>query len=86
MPVDPTHTDPFNKRLRNLLKEKLFGHYDPVFPLLEIGHVRGEFTVLGFGWDINGIANAILKAIKDAFEKTCLPSLTPHAFRKTPVK
>ena len=72
--------------VRYLQKEKLFGPDDPVFPPLEIGHKDGEFAVLGFKRDIYSNANAIRKAIKDAFLAAGLPTFTPHAFRKTLVK
>ena len=86
LPVDPVYTDYFTKWVLYLQKEKLFGPDDPVFPPLEIGHKDGEFAVLGFKRDIYSNANAIRKAIKQAFQSASLPTFTPHAFRKTLVK
>jgi integrase len=86
LPVDPTYTDYFIDWVRYLQKEKLFGPDDPVFPPLRIGHMDGEFAVLGFKRDIYSNANAIRKAIKEAFQTAGLPTFTPHAFRKTLVK
>lgn len=86
LPVDPAYTDYFIEWVRYLQKDKLFGPDDPVFPPLEIGHKDGEFAVLGFKRDIYSNANAIRKAIKDAFLTAGLPTFTPHAFRKTLVK
>lgn len=86
LPVDPVYTDYFTKWVLYLQKEKLFGPDDPVFPPLEIGHKDGEFAVRGFKRDIYSNANAIRKAIKQAFQSAGLPTFTPHAFRKTLVK
>ena len=86
LPVDPIYEEFFLEWVRYLQKEKLFGPDDPLFPPLEIGHKDGEFAVLGFKRQIYSNANAIRKAIKDAFLVAGLPTFTPHAFRKTLVK
>ncbi|WP_375230382.1 site-specific integrase [Roseobacter sp. S98] len=86
LPVDPAYTDYFIEWVRYLQKEKLFGPAAPVSPPLEMGHRHGEFADLGFKRDIYGNANAIRKAIKDAFLAAGLPTFTPHSFRKTLVK
>lgn len=86
LPVDPVYTDYFSEWVRYLQKEKLFGPDDPVFPPIKTGNKGGEFAVLGFKRDTYSNANAIRKAIKDAFLSAGLPTFTPHAFRKTLVK
>lgn len=85
-PVDPVYEEFFTEWVRYLQKAKLLGPDDPLFPPLEIGHKDGEFKVLGFKRAIYRNANAIRKAVRQAFESAGLPTFTPHAFRKTLAK
>ncbi|MEO0923293.1 MAG: site-specific integrase [Pseudomonadota bacterium] len=86
LPVDPVYKEFFLAWVGYLQKDKLFGPDDPLFPPLEIGHKDGEFKVLGFQRTTYSNANAIRKAVRQAFETAGLPTFTPHAFRKTLVK
>ncbi|GAA6177854.1 site-specific integrase [Sulfitobacter pacificus] len=86
LPVDEEYMTCFAAWVDYLRKELLFGPDDPLFPPVQVKPIQGEFATSGFNRKIYKNANAIRKAIKDAFTKADLPAFTPHAFRKTLVK
>lgn len=86
LPVDPAYLDCFTSWATFLRHDKLFGPDDPLFPPMKTGHVDGILKVIGFQRNIYKNANAIRKAIKEAFIRADLPPFTPHAFRATLVK
>lgn len=86
LPVDPEYLACFSDWITYLRKDKLFGPDDALFPPPLMGQIDGSFTVIGLQRQTYKNANAIRKAIKDAFTRADLPAFTPHAFRKSLVK
>ncbi|MGJ8604412.1 MAG: site-specific integrase [Marivita sp.] len=86
LPVDADYLICFTEWLNHLKKERLFGPDDPLFPPAQVKAIDGEFQVSGLKREIYKNANALRKAIRDAFTRADLPPFTPHAFRKTLVK
>lgn len=86
MPVDQDYTDCFCEYVEFLVKGKLFGPDDPLFPPIEMGHVDGAFEVIGFKRETYRTANALREVIKAAFTAAGLPPHVPHAFRTTLTK
>ncbi len=86
LPVDQAYLACFAEWVKYLNEEKLFGPNDALFPPPLVEAVKGEFKVTGLKREIYQNANAIRKAVKQAFSLAGLPEFTPHAFRKTLVK
>ncbi len=86
LPVDTEYLECFKSWVAFLRQDKLFGPDDPLFPPVKTGQVDGVLKVVGFERRIYKNANAIRKAIKEAFVRADLPPFTPHAFRATLVK
>ncbi|NRB05754.1 MAG: site-specific integrase [Rhodobacteraceae bacterium] len=86
LPVDDEYLTCFKDWMKHLKQDKLFGPDDPLFPPAEVKPVDGEFKITGLKREIYKNANALRKAIREAFTRADLPPFTPHAFRKTLVK
>ena len=86
LPVDEDYLICFTAWLNHLKKERLFGPDDPLFPPAHVKAIDGAFKVSGLKREIYKNANALRKAIREAFTRADLPPFTPHAFRKTLVK
>ncbi len=86
LPVDPEYLACFENWVVYLRQDKLFGPDDPLFPPTVVSVVDGAFEVTGLAREIYQNANALRKAIREAFIAADLPAFTPHAFRKTLVK
>jgi len=84
--VDPEYLETFANWVTFLKTQRLFGPDDALFPPPDCRPVDGVFTVTGLKRPPYKNANAIRRAIKEAFTRADLPAFTPHAFRKTLVK
>lgn len=67
-----------------LMKERLFGTTDPLFPSTQVGLTdKGVFGALGLSKSFWSNACPIRKVFRQAFEGADLPYFNPHSFRKT---
>ena len=71
----------------HLLREKLWGPDDPLFPATLVALGSGQqFEVAGLDRKHWSDAGPIRKIFKEAFESAGLPYFNPHSFRKTLVQ
>ena len=66
-----------------LVKEKLFGPGDPLFPATAVGLANRKFGVVGLRRSHWATATPIRKIFRTAFERAGLPYSNPHSFRST---
>ncbi|HXW72880.1 MAG TPA: hypothetical protein VEK34_15895 [Methylocella sp.] len=67
-----------------LLKEKLWGHDDPLFPATAVATGADQrFEVVGLARKHWSNATPIRKIFKEAFARAGLPYFNPHSFRNT---
>lgn len=80
-PVDDIYADTFRHWVDYLVREKLFGPQDALFPKPIMGVVDGAFTVTGLSRDIYTGTTQLREVIGDAFANAGLPRFHPHGFR-----
>jgi integrase len=66
-----------------LIKEKMFGPDEPIFPGTKVDLVKNKFTAVGISRLHWSSAAPIRKIFKVAFERAGLPYFNPHSFRST---
>lgn len=67
-----------------LMREKLFGPEDPLFPKTQVEHQPGVgFAAKGLAREHWSTASPIREVFKAAFERAGLPYANPHSFRNT---
>ena len=66
-----------------LIREKLFGPDDPLFPATKVGLVDRRFAPVGLSRSHWISTTPIRKLFKTAFERVKLPYCNPHSFRST---
>ena len=69
--------------VRMLLKEKLFGPEDPLFPATAVGLVNCKFAAVGLKRSHWTTTTPIRQIFKEAFARAGLPYFNPHSFRTT---
>jgi len=68
----------------HLIKDKLFGPADPLFPRTQMGHDSDiRFEVAGLNRKHWATASPIRQIFKEAFAAAGLPYFNPHSFRDT---
>ena len=83
-PVNPIYWEYFERWMKYLADEELFGPEDPLFPKPKIGVVKGKgFQNLGLSREPYASTSSLYKAVKTAFANVQMPSYTPHNFRRT---
>jgi integrase len=66
-----------------LIKEKMFGPDDPLFPATKVALVEHKFAAIGLSRTHWSNATPIRRVFKTAFERAGLPYFNPHSFRST---
>jgi integrase len=66
-----------------LIKEKMFGPDDPLFPATKVALVEHKFTSVGVSRSHWSSTAPIRRIFKIAFERAGLPYCNPHSFRST---
>jgi integrase/recombinase XerD len=69
--------------VRTLLKEKLFGPDDPLFPATAVGLVHQKFAAVGLKRSHWKTTTPMRQIFKEAFARAGLPYFNPHSFRTT---
>ena len=87
LPVDPVYRECFERWVRYLRDDLLFGNEDALFPKPQMSSSGGDgFKVSGLSRENYANSHTVCKIIKNAFVAAGLHPFTPHSFRKTLVK
>jgi integrase/recombinase XerD len=82
-PVDPMYRAAFERWVRHLREDRLFGPGDAIFPKLQMDSHEGRFVCRGLSRDPYANAQPVIALVRKAFREAGLPQYTPHSFRKT---